>query len=448
MVKYDLILIGCGISSLYYLYLYRPEGKVLILEKKPFIGGRIQTHEYESGALRFHSGQKNINSLIKTFNLEKIPLISKKRIYFNNHLQKIPENLEKKFFNICSQISSNKKYLTFTFALALQDFLTKEEINIFQTWFGYDQKFFEMNAYVLASSLKNYSQNQYFILKDGLSSLVKSLYDEIKPLYQFEFNQKVISIQNNKIKTLNNKNYIGNQIIFTLSPQNLVKINPNYTPLLGMISTQKLNRIYAWFDDNSWFPKFSIFSDLLIKQIWPIHNNLIMISYTTNIEAQQMIRLESEGILWDYLKKDLEKILNKNIPKPKWIKQNYWKIGTHFWKPNSNPQKDIPKIFNMNLMGEAYSERQGWIESALQNVQDFSKHHKKEKLISLSEVKKKGFTILFGNVYNLKKWIPIHPGGDIIKNAIGIDATQMFNNVGHSDFALECLQKYYVGVLR
>ena len=445
MVKYDLILVGCGISSLYYLYKLKPEGNILILEKKPFFGGRIQTLEYEAGALRFHSGQKNINHLIKTFNLEKEPLVSNKRLFFNNHLQKIDENLEKKFFQICSQISSNKKYSGFTLATALQDFLSPQEINIFQTWFGYDQKFFEMNAQVLASSLSNYGQNQYFILKNGLSSLTQSLYDEIKNNYDFEFNQKVISFQNNKIQTLQGKTFQAHKIIFTLSPQNLAETNQKFTPLLGMISTQKLNRIYAYFDDDSWFPKFSIFSDLFIKQIWPIKKNLIMISYTTNLDAQQMIRLQTENLLWEYLKKDLEKILNKKITQPKWIKQNYWKIGTHFWKPLSNPKKDIPKLFNMNLMGEAYSQEQGWIESALENVQDFINHNKKEKTFSLTDVKKKNFTVLFGNVYNLKKWIPIHPGGNIIP--LGKDITKFFKNVGHTNFALECLQKYYVGKL-
>lgn len=443
MIKYDLILVGCGISSLYYLYHYRPEGNILVLEKKPSFGGRIKTLEYEAGALRFHLGQKNINNLIKTFNLEKEPLVSSKRLFINNHLQKIDPELEKKFYNVLSKIASNKKYLSFTFAISLQDFLSSQEVNIFQTWFGYDQKFFEMNAYVLASSLQNYSQNQYFILKDGLSSITESIYQKIKPHYKFLFNQKVSDINDNKINTLQNKTFCAKKIILTLSPQNLVKINPLYTPLLGMISTQKLNRIYAWFDDDSWFPKFSVFSDLVIKQIWPIKKNLIMISYSTNLEAQQMIRLQTENLLWNYLQKDLETILNKKIPKPKWIKQNYWKIGTHFWKPLSNPKKDMPKIFNMNLMGEAYSEEQGWIESALQNVQNFHNYTKKEKLISLKEVKEKGYTILFGNVYNLKKWIPIHPGGDIIP--IGTDATKFFINVGHTNFALECLQKYYVG---
>ena len=56
---------------------------------------------------------------------------------------------------------------------------------------------------------------------------------------------------------------------------------------------------------------------------------------------------------------------------------------------------------------------------------------KKEKEYTLKDVKKINWMVLFGNVYDVSKWIKIHPGGDVIKYGLGKDATDIFKNVGH-----------------
>jgi cytochrome b involved in lipid metabolism len=45
-------------------------------------------------------------------------------------------------------------------------------------------------------------------------------------------------------------------------------------------------------------------------------------------------------------------------------------------------------------------------------------------------------------------WIHRHPGGDVIKKAIGIDATHMFEYISHPAYVMNILEDMYVGDLK
>lgn len=51
-------------------------------------------------------------------------------------------------------------------------------------------------------------------------------------------------------------------------------------------------------------------------------------------------------------------------------------------------------------------------------------------------------------VYDVTKYLDDHPGGkDVLLEAAGTDATEAFEDVGHSDEAREQLDPYYIGDL-
>ncbi|KAK6163739.1 hypothetical protein DH2020_000603 [Rehmannia glutinosa] len=75
------------------------------------------------------------------------------------------------------------------------------------------------------------------------------------------------------------------------------------------------------------------------------------------------------------------------------------------------------------------------------------------KLYTLAEVgehntREDCWVTVFGKVYNVTTFLDEHPGGDeILLAATGKDATDEFDDVGHSHDAWAMLEKYYVGEL-
>merc|ERR1712130_139170 len=56
--------------------------------------------------------------------------------------------------------------------------------------------------------------------------------------------------------------------------------------------------------------------------------------------------------------------------------------------------------------------------------------------------------LIDGKVYDVTKFLPEHPGGEeVLTTEAGKDATEPFEDVGHSDDARELIKKFYIGDL-
>ncbi|XP_068629944.1 cytochrome b5 [Battus philenor] len=75
------------------------------------------------------------------------------------------------------------------------------------------------------------------------------------------------------------------------------------------------------------------------------------------------------------------------------------------------------------------------------------------KEITLDEVKKHRnkksvWMVIHNDVYDVTSFLEEHPGGeDTLLEAAGKDATEAFEDVGHSNDARELLNKYKIGTL-
>lgn len=71
--------------------------------------------------------------------------------------------------------------------------------------------------------------------------------------------------------------------------------------------------------------------------------------------------------------------------------------------------------------------------------QDVAEHNTKKDI----------FVVIHDNVYDCTKFIDEHPGGEeVMLDVAGQDATEAFEDVGHSDEARETLETLKVGVLK
>jgi len=76
------------------------------------------------------------------------------------------------------------------------------------------------------------------------------------------------------------------------------------------------------------------------------------------------------------------------------------------------------------------------VETKIITLEELKAHTKKDAL----------YILLHGKVYNVSKFIDEHPGGDeVILAETGKDATEAFEDVGHSDEAREILEGLYIG---
>ena len=288
--------------------------------------------------------------------------------------------------------------------------------------------------------------------------------------------------------------YYSKYVICAIPKKNLEQLTI-FKPLakdLNSINTINLLRIYEIYDKDKdkesgsvWFKNVEkTITNTNVQFVIPVNpdNGLIMSSYCDCANARYWNNLlASKGL--DYVKVKLNEKLNQlfgiyniKVPLSKYIKMYFWDAGVACWKKDVDSDYLSSKLLNpysrVFIIGENYSKYQAWCEGALMTsesciaklAETLTNNNNKnnntrkrggssKRNISLSEVKKHNtkndaWTIIENKVYNISSWIPKHPGGEIIMQAVGKDATQLFLNNNHPSYVKKTiLPKYYIGNL-
>ena len=396
---YDIIIIGGGIAGLncaYKISELTPNYKILLLDERKYLGGRILTYydkdiHYELGAGRFNTIHKNLLTLINKFNLTKIEIASDNDTKYLDSSKILTKNLFnkiiKKIINKFNKINPNN-LKKFTFKELCYKYYDRKYINKIIKYFCYKSEFEILNAYnALETFKKNFSgKNKFYVLKEGLSELCKRMSEKcIKNGVIIKSNSLVNNINNND-KLFNieiNKsqnNYYGKNIIFAVKKNDLLKFNilKPIRKVLNSVKSTQLLRIYAYYPTSKlWFKNFNkIVTDTKLKFIIPINEKygIIMISYTDYKDTLPFIdtnnKLKNDNVIINIINNELKKIFNFDIPNPIKINSYYWINGCHYWKKNYDSDLIskylINPIDNIYICGEAYSKNQAWIEGALE----------------------------------------------------------------------------------
>jgi hypothetical protein len=362
---YDTIIVGGGIAGLYAALRESDKGKdILLLEASHYWGGRIKTHyhpQYEIGAGRFHKNHKRLFALIKRFGLTPIP-IDDQMDYLDPNEGLLP-HVENYLQKIVSRMTLKETMRDQTFYVYCVELLGKAEADHFVNALGFHEPYYK-NAYDYLKALQtDFIQGDYFILKEGMSELCRRIQKEIKGTCRL--NHRVESIEREG-KYLKVDGMLTHKIVITIPPS-LFRYFPILEPfhkITDQITQGPLLRVYAKYKT---FPlSFTTTTELVSRHIIPIGDGVVMIAY---VEDKDIHPFLDKGKLKPIseIRKVLEPIHQiLGLSEPEWIKPYLWAIGTHAWKPG--PILNMPKIEGVTVCGEAFSERQSWVEGALESV--------------------------------------------------------------------------------
>jgi hypothetical protein len=394
---YDIIIVGSGMGGLYTAYNIKkmsPNTTFLILEKykKQWIGGRASNDIFYGTEIVTGAGigrvkkDKLLHSLLDELNLETHEFTN------NNHYSKLITKLDiervmnylrneyKKyngppvtFKTFAKNILGDKIYKNFLISTGYTDY---EKEDAYETLYSYGMednvcclKAFHVPWRKMVMKLASKIGKTHFKFSNNVSNITKIQEEPCRFL----------------VETENNIKYMCNKVIVATTITGIRKLLPN--PIYNDIEGQPFLRLYGKFTKSS----IPIMKEYVkgytclpgpLQKIIPINpdTGVYMIAYSDNSNAIALKNnLENTKENRDMYCELLEKSLGmpNNSLHLIAIKDFYWSIGTHYYKPlDQKLYKDRDEFIDIAqhpekgilVVGEVVSKNQGWTEGALESV--------------------------------------------------------------------------------
>jgi hypothetical protein len=393
----DIIIIGSGMAGLYSAYNIKqtsPNTSFLVLEKykKDWIGGRTGNEmfygtEIVTGAgIGRKSKDKLLYKLLNNLNFQTSEYIVKpqySKVIDHTDITKTMNQLKKEFNKykgepltfkqFATNILGDKEYNKFVISSGYTDY---ENEDIFDTlyYYGMDDNSCCWKAFQVP-----------------WRKMVLKLYDYIGEKH-FKFSNNVVNIQKLtqqpcrfQINIENGTQYLCNKVIVASTIDTIRKLLP--MPIYNDIEGQPFLILYAKFTKKSIpimkeYVKGYTFLPGPLQKIIPMDpdNGVYMIAYNDNKNAVT---------LKNHLKNTIENrelyemLLEKSLGIPDnslhiiALKDYYWPIGTHYYKPlNKELYKNREEFIDtaqhpekgILVVGEVVARSQGWTEGGLESV--------------------------------------------------------------------------------
>jgi hypothetical protein len=392
----------------------------------------------------------------------------------------IPTNLEPYFDKFFSMKPDKSTLIGKTLFDVATEMFGLEIASLMTSVYGFDEEFKLSGAYDALKLCGLTYNGTFYKMNGGLEQIITKIVNELTEKgVDLRLNTKCTKWKNIGVNgfdaTITDFNGTDtfiqcDNIILAIDKWGLMEFS-ELEPIQNLINSVDgvpLTRIYARFpiDEKTGFSWFhgilKTTTNLPIRMFIPIDekNGLCLISYCDGYYASQWQHDSIIGELDKNIMKYIRQMFpEKQVPEPTWIEKIHWANGCHSWLPLVNSDiiyNQIQNPFrNIFICGETFSHWQGWIEGALETA--FDVYQKiitpvinDKKLYSINDISiSESLTIINGRVYDLSKmdWINKHPGGDIIKKAIGNDSTHMFEYISHPAYVMNILEDLYVGDL-
>lgn len=394
---YDIIIIGAGLAGLYSAYNIKqmyPKINLLVLEsnKRPYIGGRIGNDIFYGADIVVGAGvgrkdtDKLLIKLLKDLDIEYHPFL------VNMHYSKLIKNLidvKQCLYDLREQYNKYKNPPYITFKQFATKHLGNAKYKDFVISSGYSDYEHEDVYEVLYHYQMDDNSPGWTALNIPWTELVDKLCKQIgkhniKTSNKVELIDRILE-EPCVFKLTTNKNiYFSNKVIIATRINTVRNLLPKYK-IYNDIQGQPFLYVYAKFDKKSdeimqqIIPTYTIVSGLLQKMI-PFSNGVYMIAYADNKNAESLKPyIENNQKNRHFFEREVENALDlhSNSLKIIAIKDFYWPIGTHYYKPLDTLKYKNRSEFirqaqhpekNLLVVGEAVSRRQGWTEGALESV--------------------------------------------------------------------------------
>ena len=398
-IIYDTIIVGSGIAGLYAahkLYKKYPKRKILILEKMKhkYIGGRTGNEEFYGVEVVTGAGvgRKNkdvlLMKLVKEFKIPYTDFIVENQFAST---VKNPVDIGKMMSFLKKKYKEEKQYgpVNTTF----RDFA----LPIFGPELYHD--FLESNVYTdfenadLHETLCCYEINDNESGWTGFHISWKLLVERISKKLTIKFSQDVVAISKSDdgkfvLDTEEGNQYICNQVIVATTIASVRKLFHSHSyPIYDQIEGQTFLRMYGKFAKSSvdimkQYVQINTIVGGPVHRIIPMdkEKGVYMIAYTDNDGARFFKNnLKNTQENREFWAREVEAMLGiqAGVLKLLALRDFYWPIGTHYYKPLSGPYKNRDEFIKQAqhplpgvvVVGEMVSRRQGWVEGALESVE-------------------------------------------------------------------------------
>ena len=392
---YDAIIIGAGIAGLYAATILRkqmgPNARILVLEKykRKWLGGRTGNEMFQGVNVVNGAGigrKAKDHLLMKLLTEYKIPhnifTVSKQYArtitnpintkgvvaHLRREFSKDPERWQgKSFKQFAVAVLGERAYNNYMVCAEYTDY---EHADVYETLYMYG---LEDNE----SGWK------------GVLIPWQTLIEKMAKNVEIEYGRnvdKIVPIEKDYfiVETENNHRYDCKQVIIATTIESIRKMLPKHK-IYKEVEGQTFLRLYGKFDKNSAeimsrvVPKMTIVPGPL-KKIIPMGQGVYMIGYSDNKSADVFKDVTNNMENREVLCRMLEKVLGIEAHSLKMtaIKQYYWKIGTHYYKPRAYIDYPYERFLHelqhpmdgITVVGEAVSATHGWVEGALESVEN------------------------------------------------------------------------------
>lgn len=388
----DTIIIGSGIAGLYTAYKLLKQNKTdfLVLEQNSYVGGRVKMENFagvqvvKGAGIGRYKKDKYLKKLLKELGLE-VKKTSVPHYYSEKFNYK--ESCKKIIYDILDKIKTFNNKKSGSFRDIIDKNFREGTLCKFKNCSGFsdyiEEDFREtIHHYGMDDNVGDF-EGFYIQWQKMLDILTDKIEDRI--LLGIKVKSICKTHDGGEYKIYTNKGPIfAKKIIVATDISTVKKIFPG-NMLYNYISGQSFSRIYAKFDEKSteimkkYVKGYTIVPGILQKII-PIQpdKGIYMIGYNDNQDADNSKRDFKNNK--KYLEETLEWSLNipENSLNIELYKIYYWNIGTHYYKPyfwKFSEWKKYQKMMqtpdkNVYVVGELVSFNQGWVEGALESVEN------------------------------------------------------------------------------